>query len=69
MFQAYFDLFVMFLIVKNTSENSQSDQKFKDKSTGQNVPSIVFLKNQQYLKDVLKTEYAHREEKRQQAVL
>ena len=55
-FQAYFDLFVIYLIIKNTKEqHNVGDQKLKDRVTGQNVPNIVFLKNQQYLKDVLKS--------------
>ena len=66
-FQTYFDLFVLYLIVKNTSR-AQEEKKITDAS-GQDVPSMVFLRNQQYLKDVLKTEFKDREEKKQQAKL
>ena len=43
-FQTYFDLFVLYLIVKNTSR-AQEEKKITDAS-GQDVPSMVFLRNQ-----------------------
>ena len=61
-FQTYFDLFVLYLIVKNTSR-VQEEKKNSDAS-GKDVPSMVFLRNQQYLKDVMKTEMKDREKKK-----
>ena len=52
-FQAYFDLFVLYLILRNTKRHGCAEGNMN----GKNVQNIVFLKNRQYLRDVLQHEF------------
>ena len=65
-FGVYLDCFVLYLILRFTSRR---DDKTDDKVLDKEVPSIVFVKNQQVIKDVFKQECKTIEEKKKEARL
>ena len=65
-FGFYMDCFVLYLILKFTSPK---ENKANDRVLGKEVPSIVFVKNQQIIKDVFKQEFKTIEQKQKEARL
>ena len=55
-FQIYMDCFLLYLILRFTNSNTRGTEQ--DKVLGRQVPSILFIQNQQLLKETYKTNLA-----------
>ena len=55
-FQIYMDCFLLYLILRFTNSNTRGTEQ--DEVLGRQVPSILFIQNQQLLKETYKTNLA-----------